>query len=209
MQNTDPVVIVAVARTPMGAFQGELAGFTASDLGKVAIEEALQRSGLKAVDIEDVIMGCVLSAGQGQAPARQAALKAGLPEATGATTINKMCGSGMRAVMFAHDSLLAGSSNIMIAGGMESMTNAPYILDRARSGYRMGHAKMYDHMMMDGLEDAYEKGQSMGVFADDTARKLQITRDDQDKFALASLTRALRAANDGDFASEIAVLKVK
>lgn len=209
MQNNDPVVIVGMARTPMGAFQGELAGFTATDLGKVAIEEAVKRAGLAAADIEDVIMGCVLSAGQGQAPARQAVLKAGLPDSVSATTINKMCGSGMRAVMMAHDSLLAGSSNIMIAGGMESMTNAPYILDKARSGYRMGHAQMYDHMMLDGLEDVYEKGQSMGVFADQTAQKLQMTRDEQDKFALASLSRALRAAKDGDFKAEIAPLTVK
>jgi acetyl-CoA C-acetyltransferase len=209
MQNNDPVVIVGMARTPMGAFQGELAGFSASDLGKAAIEEALKRSTLKPEDIEDVIMGCVLSAGQGQAPARQAALKAGLPESAGATTINKMCGSGMKAVMLAHDSLLAGTAAVMVAGGMESMSNAPYLLDKARGGYRMGHGKMYDHMFLDGLEDAYDKGQLMGVFADDTARKLQITREDQDKFALTSLSRAQRATRDGDFKSEIAVLKIK
>ena len=209
MNNNDPVVIVGMARTPMGAFQGELSGFTASDLGKVAIEESLRRSGLVAADVEDVIMGCVLPAGQGQAPARQAALKAGLPDSVGATTVNKMCGSGMKAVMLAHDNLLAGSAAVMIAGGMESMTNAPYILDKARGGYRMGHGKMYDHMFLDGLEDAYEKGQLMGVFADDTARKLQITRDEQDKFALASLSRAQRATTDGDFTAEIAVLKIK
>ena len=209
MQNTDPVVIVAIARTPMGAFQGELSGLTATDLGKTAIEEAVKRSGLAPADIEDVIMGCVLPAGLGQAPARQAMLKAGLPESTGATTINKVCGSGMRAVMLAHDSLLAGSSNIILAGGMESMSNAPYLLDKARSGYRFGHAKMYDHMALDGLEDAYEKGQAMGVFADDTARKLQITRDDQDKFALASLTRAQRATKEGDFKAEIAPITIK
>ena len=209
MQNNDPVVIIAMARTPMGAFQGELAGFSASDLGKTAIEEALKRSTLKPEDIEEVIMGCVLAAGQGQAPARQAALKAGLPESTGATTINKMCGSGMKAVMLAHDNLLAGTSAVMVAGGMESMSNAPYLLDKARGGYRLGHGKMYDHMFLDGLEDAYDKGQLMGVFADDTARKLQITREEQDKFALASLSRAQRAAKDGDFKSEIVVLKIK
>jgi len=209
MQNNDPVVIVAIARTPMGAFQGELSGLTATDLGKTAIEEAVKRSGLAPADIEDVIMGCVLPAGLGQAPARQAMIKAGLPESTGATTINKVCGSGMRAVMLAHDSLLAGSSNIILAGGMESMSNAPYLLDKARSGYRFGHAKMYDHMALDGLEDAYEKGQAMGVFADDTARKLQITRDDQDKFALASLTRAQRATKEGDFKAEIAPITIK
>jgi len=209
MQNNDPVVIVGQARTPMGAFQGELAGFTATDLGKAAIEEALKRSGLKPADVEEIVMGCVLSAGLGQAPARQAALKAGLPESIGATTVNKMCGSGMKAVMLAHDNLLAGSASIMIAGGMESMTNAPYLLDKARGGYRLGHGKMYDHMFLDGLEDAYDKGQLMGVFADDTARKLQITREEQDKFALASLSRAQRAAKEGDFKSEIAVLKIK
>lgn len=209
MQNNDPVVIVGMARTPMGAFQGELAHLNAVDLGKVAIEESLKRSGVKAEEIEDVIMGCVLPAGLGQAPARQAALKAGLPESTGATTISKMCGSGMKAVMLAHDNLLAGSSSVMIAGGMESMTNAPYILDKARGGYRMGHGKMYDHMFLDGLEDAYDKGQLMGVFADDTARKLQITRADQDNFALTSLSRAQRAVKEGDFKSEIAVVKIK
>ena len=209
MQNNDPVVIVGMARTPMGAFQGELAGFSATDLGKTAIAEALKRSGAAAADIEDVIMGCVLPAGLGQAPARQAVLKAGLPESTGATTVNKVCGSGMRALMLAHDALLAGSSKIMIAGGMESMSNAPYLLDKARSGYRLGHGKIYDHMFLDGLEDAYEKGQAMGVFADDTAHKLQITREDQDKFALASLTRAQRATRDGDFKAEIVPVTIK
>ena len=154
-------------------------------------------------------MGCVLPAGQGQAPARQAALKAGLSESAGATTVNKMCGSGMKAVMLAHDNLLAGSASIMIAGGMESMTNAPYILDKARGGYRMGHGKIQDTMFLDGLEDAYDKGVLMGVFADDTARKLQITREEQDKFAISSLTRALRATKDGDFKSEIVALKIK
>ncbi|MFH1158706.1 MAG: acetyl-CoA C-acyltransferase [Pseudomonadota bacterium] len=209
MQDNDPVVIVGMARTPMGAFQGELAGFTATDLGKAVIEEAVKRSGLKATDIEDVYMGCVLPAGQGQAPARQAALKAGLPESTGATTVNKVCGSGMKAVMVAHDNLLAGSFAVMVAGGMESMSNAPYLLDKARGGYRLGHGKVYDHMFLDGLEDAYQKGMAMGVFADDTARKLQITREDQDGFALASLTRALRATKEGDFKSEIVALKIK
>ena len=209
MQNNDPVVIVGMARTPMGAFQGELAGFSATDLGKTAIAEALKRSGAAAADIEDVIMGCVLPAGLGQAPARQAVLKAGLPESTGATTVNKVCGSGMRALMLAHDALLAGSSKIMIAGGMESMSNAPYLLDKARSGYRLGHGKIYDHMFLDGLEDAYEKGQAMGVFADETAHKLQITREDQDKFALASLTRAQRATRDGDFKAEIVPVTIK
>jgi acetyl-CoA C-acetyltransferase len=209
MQNNDPVVIVGMARTPMGAFQGELAGFTATDLGKAAIEESLKRSGLTAADIEEVIMGCVLPAGQGQAPARQAALKAGLPDSAGATTVNKMCGSGMKAVMLAHDNLLAGSASVMIAGGMESMTNAPYLLEKARGGYRMGHGKIQDSMFLDGLEDAYDKGTLMGVFADDTARKLQITREEQDKFALSSLSRAQRATVDGDFKAEIVALKIK
>ena len=213
MQNNDPakdpVVIVSMARTPMGAFQGELSSFTAVELGSAAIAETLKRGGLNATDVDDVIMGCVLPAGLGQAPARQAALGAGLPEATGATTVNKVCGSGMRAVMIAHDQLIAGSTTLTIAGGMESMSNAPYLLDKARGGYRMGHGKVYDHMFLDGLEDAYDKGQAMGVFADETAHKLQITRDDQDKFALASLERATRAIKDGDFKAEIVPLTVK
>ncbi len=209
MSNNDPVVIVSMARTPMGAFQGELSSFTAVELGSAAIAETLKRGGLNAGDVDDVIMGCVLPAGLGQAPARQAALGAGLPEATGATTVNKVCGSGMRAVMIAHDQLIAGTTTLTIAGGMESMSNAPYLLDKARSGYRMGHGKVYDHMFLDGLEDAYDKGQAMGVFADETARKLQITRDEQDKFALASLERATRAIKDGDFRAEIVPLTAK
>jgi len=208
-QNNDPIVIVGMARTPMGAFQGELSTFTASDLGKVAIEEALKRSKVSANDVDDVIMGCVLGAGQGQAPARQAAIKAGIPDSTTATTVNKMCGSGMKAVMLAHDNLLAGSANVMIAGGMESMTNAPYLLDKARGGLRMGHGKVLDHMFLDGLEDAYDKGTLMGVFADETARKCQITRDDQDKFAIASLSRALDAGKSGAFKAEIAPITIK
>lgn len=209
MSNSDPVVIVGMARTPIGAFQGELSSFTASDLGKVAIEEALKRASVKPADVEDVVMGCVLPAGQGQAPARQAALKAGLPESVGASTINKMCGSGMKALMFAHDNILAGSASVMVAGGMESMSNAPYLLDKARGGLRMGHGKVYDHMFLDGLEDAYDKGQLMGVFADDTARKCQITRAEQDNFALASLSRSQTATKEGAFKAEIAPVKVK
>ncbi|MBI1214899.1 MAG: acetyl-CoA C-acyltransferase [Alphaproteobacteria bacterium] len=205
----DPIVIVGMARTPMGAFQGELSGFSASDLGEVAIKGALERSTLKPEDIDDVIMGCVLSAGQGQAPARQAAIKAGLPESTGATTVNKMCGSGMKAVMFAHDNILAGTASIMVAGGMESMTNAPYLLDKARGGYRMGHGRVMDHMFLDGLEDAYNKGTLMGVYADQTATKCQLTREDQDNFALASLTRAQDATKKGDFTGEIVPVTVK
>lgn len=209
MQNNDPVVIVGMARTPMGAFQGELASFSAVDLGKTAIAEALKRSTLTAADIEDVIMGCVLPAGQGQAPARQAAIKAGLLESTGATTISKMCGSGMKAVMLAHDNILAGSSSIMIAGGMESMSNAPYLLDKARGGYRMGHGRVLDHMFIDGLEDAYDKGQLMGVFADQTAVTCQITRAEQDNFAVQSLSKAQNATKTGAFASEIVAMKIK
>jgi acetyl-CoA C-acetyltransferase len=208
-QNNDPIVIVGMARTPIGAFQGELANFTASDLGKFAIEEALKRSNVKPGDVEDVVMGCVLPAGQGQAPARQASIKAGIPDSVGATTINKMCGSGMKAVMFAHDNILAGSANVMVAGGMESMTNAPYLLDKARGGIRMGHGKVLDHMFLDGLEDAYDKGQLMGVFADDTARKCQLTREDQDKFAIASLSRALEASKSGAFKAEIVPITIK
>jgi len=208
-QQNDPIVIVGMARTPMGAFQGELGTFSASDLGKVAIEEAVKRAKVSAADIDDVIMGCVLQAGQGQAPARQASIKAGLPEGTTATTLNKMCGSGMKAVMMAHDNLLAGSANVMVAGGMESMTNAPYLLDKARGGLRMGHGKVIDHMFFDGLEDAYDKGQLMGVFADDTARKCQITREEQDNFALASLSRSNEATKSGAFTAEIAPITIK
>ena len=202
-------VIVAATRTPTGRFLGGLSSLSATQLGALVIREALRRSGAPLERLDEVIMGNVVQAGAGQAPARQAALGAGLPEATGATTVNKVCGSGMRAVMIAHDQLIAGSTTLTIAGGMESMSNAPYLLDKARGGYRMGHGKVYDHMFLDGLEDAYDKGQAMGVFADETASKLQITRDDQDKFALASLERATRAIKDGDFKAEIVPLTVK
>ncbi len=205
----DPIVIVGMARTPIGAFQGELSGFAASDLGQVAIKAALERAKVPGSDVGEVIMGCVLQAGQGQAPARQAALKAGLPQATPCVTINKMCGSGMKAVMQAHDSLLAGSDAVIVAGGMESMSNAPYLLDKARGGYRMGHGKVSDHMFLDGLEDAYDKGQLMGVFADQTAHDFQITRADQDNFALESLARATKATGDKLFAAEIAPVTIK
>ena len=205
----DPVVIVGMARTPIGAFQGELSGFAASELGQVAIKAALERAKVAGGDVGEVIMGCVLQAGQGQAPARQAALKAGLPQATPCVTINKMCGSGMKAVMQAHDSLLAGSSDVIVAGGMESMSNAPYLLDKARGGYRMGHGKVSDHMFLDGLEDAYDKGQLMGVFADETAKNFQITRADQDNFALESLARAQKATSEKHFAAEIAPVTIK
>lgn len=209
MKTQDPVVIVGMARTPIGAFQGDLGGLTATELGKIAIAEAVKRSGLQPADIEDVIMGCVLPAGQGQAPARQAARGAGLPDSVGATTISKMCGSGMKAAMLAHDNILAGSAAIMVAGGMESMSNAPYLLEKARGGYRMGHGRIMDHMFLDGLEDAYERGTLMGVYADETARTCQITRTEQDNFALASLSRATAATKGGDFTDEIVPVKIK
>jgi len=200
----DPVVIVAMARTPMGGFQGDFSALSAADLGAVAIGAALERSGVLAEEIDEVIMGCVLPAGQGQAPARQAALKAGLTLATGATTINKMCGSGMKAAMFGHDLILAGSAKAVMAGGMESMTNAPYLLSKARGGYRIGHGQVYDHMFLDGLEDAYDKGRLMGTFAEDCAESFGFTREAQDAYAIASLTRAQAAIAAGHFAAEIA-----
>jgi acetyl-CoA C-acetyltransferase len=193
----------------MGAFQGELKDFTAAELGAVAIRAAVERAGVRPEDVEEVIMGCVLPAGQGQAPARQAALGAGLPQATGCTTVNKMCGSGMKALMFANDLLLAGSNRVMVAGGMESMTNAPYLLPKARAGYRLGHQQVLDHMFLDGLEDAYERGRLMGSFAEDCADKYAFTRAAQDEFAVASLRRAQQANNDGSFAWEIAHVALK
>jgi acetyl-CoA C-acetyltransferase len=207
--NNDPVVIVSAARTPMGAFQGELKDFTAAQLGAAAIRAALERSGLKPAQVEEVIMGCVLPAGQGQAPARQASLGAGLPLSAGCTTVNKMCGSGMKAAMLAHDLLLAGTNDIMIAGGMESMTNAPYLLPKARSGYRMGHQQVIDHMFCDGLEDAYDKGRLMGSFAEDCAGTYQFTREKQDHFAITSLERAQKANQDGSFAWETLPMAIK
>jgi acetyl-CoA C-acetyltransferase len=207
--NTDPIVIVGLARTPMGAFQGELKGFAAPDLGAAAIRAAVERAKIRPEDVDEVIMGCVLPAGQGQAPARQASLAAGLPLATGCTTINKMCGSGMKAAMFAHDLLLSGSGNVIVAGGMESMTNAPYLLPKARAGLRMGHGQVLDHMFFDGLEDAYDKGRLMGTFAEDTASKYQFSRQAQDEFAIASLTRAQTASKRGSVAWEITPLAIK
>jgi acetyl-CoA C-acetyltransferase len=204
----DPVVIVGAARTPMGGFQGDFASLAASDLGAVAIRAAVERAGIQPADVEEVIMGNVLPAGQGQAPARQAAIKAGIPMSVGATTVNKMCGSAMKATMLAHDLIAAGTNRIMVAGGMESMTNAPYLMPKARSGYRMGHQQVLDHMFLDGLEDAYDKGRLMGTFAEDCATKYEFTREAQDAFALASLTRALQANNDGTFAWEIAPVTV-
>lgn len=208
MSATDPVVIVGAARTPMGGFQGELAGLAAPALGAAAIAAALERAGVAADQVDEAIMGCVLPAGLGQAPARQAALGAGLPQSVGCTTVNKMCGSGMKAAMLAHDLLLAGTGAVQVAGGLESMSNAPYLLDRARGGYRLGHGRVIDHMFLDGLEDAYDKGRLMGTFAEDTARHYQFTREAQDGFAIASLERARKAAADGHFAAEIAPVTV-
>jgi len=205
----DPIVIVAAARTPMGAFQGELKGFAAPELGAAAIRAAVERAKLKPEDVQEVIMGCVLPAGQGQAPARQASLGAGLPLAAGCTTVNKMCGSGMKAAMLAHDELLAGSVEVIVAGGMESMTNAPYLLPKARAGLRMGHGQVLDHMFFDGLEDAYDKGRLMGSFAEDCAQKYQFTREAQDAFAIASLRRAQQANKEGWFAWETTPLALK
>ncbi|HEY1805485.1 MAG TPA: acetyl-CoA C-acyltransferase, partial [Terracidiphilus sp.] len=206
---TDPIVIVSSARTPIGAFQGDLTSLTAPELGAAAIRAAVERAGVLPDIVDEVLIGCVLTAGQGQAPARQAALGAGLSASTGAVTINKMCGSGMKAVMLAHDLILAGSATAVVAGGMESMSNAPYLLDRARSGYRMGHGRIFDHMFLDGLEDAYEKGRLMGTYAEDCAQSYGFSRQEQDEFALASLTRAKKAIAEGSFSAEIVPVTVR
>jgi acetyl-CoA C-acetyltransferase len=206
---SDPIVIAGAARTPMGGFQGDLKDVTAPALGATAIKAALERAGLAGDSVDEVIMGCVLPAGLGQAPARQASLGAGLPQAVGCTTVNKMCGSGMKAAMLAHDLVAAGSAAIVVAGGLESMSNAPYLLDRARAGYRLGHGRVLDHMFLDGLEDAYDKGRLMGTFAEDTAQHYQFTREAQDAFALASLERARKAIETGRFAREIASVVMK
>ncbi len=207
MQN-DPIVIVAAARTPIGGLQGDFASLSASDLGAVAIKAAVERAGVAPADVDELIFGNCLMAGQGQAPARQASLKAGLPLSTNCTTLSKMCGSAMKATMLAHDAIIAGSADIMVAGGMESMTNAPYLLPKARSGMRMGHGTIYDHMFVDGLEDAYDSGKLMGVFAEQCADKFGFSREAQDEFALRSLARALAANNDGSFGWEIAPVTV-
>jgi len=204
----DPIVIVGFGRTPMGGFQGDLKSATAPALGATAISAAVGRAGIAAAEVDEVLFGCVLSAGQGQAPARQASIGAGIPNTTGATTINKMCGSGMKAVMLAHDLIAAGSSSVAVAGGMESMTNAPYLLDRARAGYRLGHGKLTDHMFLDGLEDAYDRGRLMGTFAEDCADAYRFTREMQDAYAVASLTRARKAIAEGRFEHEIAPVTV-
>ena len=202
MPTSDPIVIASAARTPMGGFQGAFSKVTAPALGAAAIGEAVKRSGLVADRIDEVIMGCVLPAGVGQAPARQAALGAGLPQSVPCSTLNKVCGSGMKAAMVAHDLVAAGSAERVVAGGMESMTNAPYLLDRARGGYRLGHGKVADHMFLDGLEDAYDKGRLMGTFAEDTAQHYQFTREQQDRYTLTSLERALAAISEGRFRGE-------
>jgi len=209
MSTSDPVVIVSAVRTPLGRFQGDLSSFSGHNLGSHAIGAALERAKLSPDQIDEVLMGCVLPAGQGQAPARQAARGAKLPDATGATTINKVCGSGMKATMLAHDLINAGSANIVISGGMESMTNAPYLLQKARGGYRVGHDRIIDHMMMDGLEDAYETGRSMGDFGEAAAEAYQFSRKDQDDYAIETLTRARNAVQNGAFKKEIAPISVK
>ncbi|MEY4252561.1 MAG: hypothetical protein RLZZ566_31 [Pseudomonadota bacterium] len=206
---SDPIVIVSAARTPMGSFQGDFASLAAHDLGGAAIAAAVARAGIAPDAVTEVLFGNCLIAGQGQAPARQAAFKGGLPKSAGAVTLSKMCGSGMRAAMFAHDILSAGSQDVMVAGGMESMTNAPYLMLKGRGGYRMGHDKIYDHMMLDGLEDAYEAGRSMGTFGEDCAAKFQFTREAQDHFAMTSVQRAKDATANGAFSKEIASVTVK
>ena len=203
MSEKDPIVIAATARTPLGRFQGELSPLGAPHLGAAVIRAALERAQIDGTQVDEVLMGCVLPAGQGQAPARQAARGAGLPDATGATTVNKVCGSGMKAVMIGHDLLAAGSAELVVAGGMESMSNAPYLLSKARAGYRFGHSEIFDHAALDGLEDAYEKGRSMGTFGEDTAQAYQFTREAQDAYAIETLKRARHAIETGAFEAEI------
>ena len=208
-QASDPIVILSYARTPMGAFQGQLAGAPATQLGAAAVRAAMERAGVDGTQVDKIFMGCVLPAGLGQAPARQAALGAGLPRSVEATTINKVCGSGMQAAMFAHDMIAAGSSDLIVAGGMESMSNAPYLLAKHRSGARIGHDTVYDHMMLDGLEDAYDRGRAMGTFAEDSAREYQFTRAHQDEYAIESLRRATAAIASGAFDRETTPVTVK
>jgi len=205
----DSIVIVGAARTPMGAFQGDFADLQAWELGGAAIRAAVERAGIAPEKVDEVLFGNCLMAGQGQAPARQAGHAGGLPRSTGAVTLSKMCGAGMEATILAHDQLVAGSRDVVVAGGMESMTNAPYLLKKGRGGYRMGHDKVYDHMMLDGLEDAYESGRSMGTFGEDCAAKYQFTREQQDQFAIESVQRAQEAAKSGAFQDEIAPVTVK
>ena len=205
--STDSIVITAARRTPIGAFQGALSGATATQLGAAAVRAAVADSGIDPAHIDEVLMGCVLSAGLGQAPARQAALGADIPVGVSCTTVNKMCGSGMKAIMMGHDAIKAGAASVVVAGGLESMTNAPYLLTKARSGYRMGHQQTLDHMFTDGLQDAYE-GHMMGHFAEQTAQKYGFTRDEQDAFAIESVTRAQSALADGAFANEVTPLTI-
>jgi acetyl-CoA C-acetyltransferase len=205
----DPIVIVSGARTPMGSFQGVLDAMTAPQLGAAAIKSAIEKASVKGEEVDDVLMGCVLPAGQGQAPARQAAFGAGLPASVPCTTVNKMCGSGMKTVMMAYDSLHARPGDVIVAGGLESMTNTPHILPKMRSGQRLGHTQVYDHMFLDGLEDAYDKGRLMGTYAEDTATHYQFTRESQDDYAIESLRRAKAANEDGSFASEMTPVTVK
>ena len=204
----DPIVIVSAARTPIGGLLGDFSSLQAHQLGAVAIKAAVERAGIAGDAVDEALMGCCLMAGQGQAPARQAVLGAGLPQSVGAVTLSKMCGSGMRAMMFAHDMLAAGSANVVVAGGMESMTNAPHLMVNARKGYRYGAVTTFDHMALDGLEDAYQRGKAMGVFAEDCVAKYCFTREQQDEFAIASTERAIKANNDGSFAWEIAPVSV-
>ena len=206
---TDAVVIVSAARTPMGSFQGDFSSLSANDLGGFAIKAAVERAGIAPETVNEVMFGNCLMAGQGQAPARQAGFKGGLPISAGAVTLSKMCGSGMRAAMLAHDMLLSGSADVVVAGGMESMTNAPYLLQKARGGYRIGHDRVLDHMMLDGLEDAYEAGRSMGTFGEDCADKYGFTREQQDQFTITSVMRAQAATKSGAFAAEITPVPVK
>jgi acetyl-CoA C-acetyltransferase len=206
---SDPIVIVSAARTPMGSFQSDFASLSAHDLGGAAIKAAVDRAGISPELVTEVLFGNCLMAGQGQAPARQAAFKGGLPKSAGAVTLSKMCGSGMRAAMFAHDMLVAGTHDVLVAGGMESMTNAPYLMLKGRGGYRMGHDRIFDHMMLDGLEDAYEPGRSMGTFGEDCAAKYSFTRAEQDHFATTSVQRAKAATESGAFAAEITPVTVK
>jgi acetyl-CoA C-acetyltransferase len=205
---SDPTVILSYARTPMGAMQGALAGVSATDLGATAVKAAVERAGVDGADIDRIYMGCVLPAGLGQAPARQAAIKAGLPKSVQATTVNKVCGSGMQTVIMGDEALAAGNADVIVAGGMESMTNAPYLLKKHRSGARIGHDTAYDHMFLDGLEDAYEEGRAMGTFAQDTANEYQLTREEMDEYAIESLRRAKDAIDNGGFRDEVVAVTI-
>ncbi|MEZ5928210.1 MAG: acetyl-CoA C-acyltransferase, partial [Parvularculaceae bacterium] len=209
MTTQDPIVIAGMARTAIGSFQGAYTGVATPKLGSAAISAALERAGVKAADVDEVLMGCVLPAGLGQAPARQASLGAGVPIAAGCTTLNKMCGSGMKAAMLAHDAILAGSSDIVVAGGMESMTNAPHLLPTGRTGIKYGHGQIFDHMALDGLEDAYDRGRAMGVFAEKCAREWQFSREDQDEYSMRSVTRAQDAIKNGSFKDEIVPFEIE